>query len=378
MNNNNKSRVGEKMKTSVGEYGTQQALEKMKIPYKREIKLENLVSAKKTKLPTDFLIRVDDKVGMIEFNGRQHYHATSDWRKSLEEMGNTFNKQQKNDQRRRNYVFETGIPLLEIHFKDFDNIESIIKHFVGHIQSDCSQPETQYGEFSRGYFASIRKRKSPLYRKAWLLFFEEDKPIDQKKIALNEVDFKTNEVDKKFGYLLLDEGKILWTKDKFDKHIKEPSALRAQVEKLKKENRKLQSSNDKLKDNHIKEINTLQKEAEKLKEESKKIQNAHDKAENTYIEKLEEENRRLKASSEKRKNNHAKKTNVLEAQIEKLKEENKKLKTSNGKLKNRYIKETNVLETQIEKLEEENKRLESPIHFIQRLRPRFIKERKKG
>lgn len=360
------------MKTSVGEYNTQLVLEKLKIPYKREVKLENLVSAKKTKLPADFLIRINDKVGMIEFNGRQHYHATSDWRKSLEEMGSAFNNRQKNDQRRRNYVYNAGIPLLEIHFKDFDNIESIITHYIKHIKNDCSQPETQYGEHSKGYFAPTTKRKTSAYKNAWLLFFDDEKPKEiQKTIRLEDVDFSMNETDKKLGFILLEDGKIIWTKEKLEEHIIEPKILRNQMEKQKKENRKLQSSYDKLRDNHLKETKMLQMDIEKLKEENKKLQTSHDKAENSYREKLEEENLRLKASNEKRKHSHVKKTNALESQLDKLKEENKKLKATNSKLKNKHVKATSMLEAQVKKLEEENKKLE-PNNLYQRIRQRLV------
>lgn len=358
------------MRTSVGEYYTQLVLEKMQIPYKREAKLENLVSAKKIKLPVDFLIRVDDKVGIIEFNGRQHYHATSDWSHSLDEMGSNFNKRQKSDQRRRNYVFETGIPLLEISFRDFDEIERIIKQFIQHIKDNCSQSKTNYGDYSAGYFTSIKKRKSLLYRKAWMQFAT-DKPSTQKSTSIDELKHDLAKIDKTYGFLPLDKGKILWTKVQLDDVIKENKVLHAQDKKLKEQIMTLQLAHDNMEkakeeqikkedskllphyERSIKKIDALHLENEKLKENHSHLQSRYDTLNNTYH----------------------KETTALQKEIQQLVTKNKNLQTSSANRKKRHTEKINQLTGQINHLIEENKRLETlnSQTFYERLADRFRK-----
>lgn len=81
----------------------------------------DLAIGKRKKFIPDF--RLPDRDNMIiEYNGDQHYKAVSKWggEKQLKH-------QQKRDAALRQYCEDNDIPLLEIHYKDFDHIEEILE-----------------------------------------------------------------------------------------------------------------------------------------------------------------------------------------------------------------------------------------------------------
>lgn len=71
----------------------------------------------------DFYIP-DNKVGkLIEYDGEFHYHETTKWNVSLDEI-------QERDAFKNVYAKEKGIPLLRIPYYERDNIESLILSFL--------------------------------------------------------------------------------------------------------------------------------------------------------------------------------------------------------------------------------------------------------
>ena len=75
----------------------------------------------------DFAIFDNNKklIGLIEFQGGQHYRA-------VEYFGGEdgFKLNQARDASKRNYCKENNIPLLEISYTKFDQINEILKEFI--------------------------------------------------------------------------------------------------------------------------------------------------------------------------------------------------------------------------------------------------------
>lgn len=80
----------------------------------------DLAIGKRKKFIPDFRLPTKDDM-IIEYNGEQHYRPKKEWggEKQLKH-------QQKRDAALRKYCEDNHIPLLEIHYKDFDRIEEIL------------------------------------------------------------------------------------------------------------------------------------------------------------------------------------------------------------------------------------------------------------
>lgn len=73
-------------------------------------------------LKFDFVVFINNSPILIEYNGKQHYEP-------VEHFGGeeTFRNQIKRDEIKRKYCSENSIKLIEISYKEFDNIETILK-----------------------------------------------------------------------------------------------------------------------------------------------------------------------------------------------------------------------------------------------------------
>lgn len=262
------------IKTSFGEHVTEMVLRKLKVKYKREVVLEELVDLNQKPLPIDFLILVEDRVAMIEFNGRQHYYGVNTWDGSLDEMSATFNRLQRNDQKRRDYVQRSGIPLLAIHFQDFESAEVVIKQFINHVVGRISKSEVAYAQSSRGYFTLAKKQNSELYRNAWRLFIVEKPSIYFSMQNIDLSDGNKNE----FGQIHLGDGKILWTERHFNKLISKNKSLENEFQnvfdemtvvkaKRKLRNKEIQAE----KEVYALQISELQNRIEELEAENERL-----------------------------------------------------------------------------------------------------------
>ena len=84
-------------------------------------------------LPFDFALidKLKQPIGMIEFNGTQHYQP-SDFssKKSLEEVQKDFEIRVTRDKIKREYCEKNNIPLLIIPYKSKNNIEQLVNSFV--------------------------------------------------------------------------------------------------------------------------------------------------------------------------------------------------------------------------------------------------------
>lgn len=100
---------------SKGEIKIRKILDEHQINYQQQKRFKNLSSL----LSFDFYIQ--EYRLLIEFQGEQHFHAIPHF------GGETkFLKQQENDKRKRQYCKDNKYSLLEISYKEMDNIENIL------------------------------------------------------------------------------------------------------------------------------------------------------------------------------------------------------------------------------------------------------------
>ena len=193
---------------SKGEQNVVKVLKSLKVEYRTEVMFDGLTNELGVSLPIDFVIKVDDKLAMIEFNGQQHYQDLGD------DIAD-FNNGVRNDVTRVNYAMKTGIPLLVIHFSDLSKIESIIKQFIGHIKGNCRRKQ-QYSDDTFGHFAQELVASAPKLTDVFVSTVatnESFQPVvdnDQFKLSQNQ----------EFGFVQIDpdkSGAIIWTVEQMNK-----------------------------------------------------------------------------------------------------------------------------------------------------------------
>lgn len=112
-----------KCKMSKGEKQIAEILKKLNIPFESQYKFDGCVF--KNKLYFDFAIFIDGKIGLIEFQGIQHYKDIVFFNKK-----NNFLSTQKKDAIKLNYAKKKNINLLLIPYYEIENIEKIICTFI--------------------------------------------------------------------------------------------------------------------------------------------------------------------------------------------------------------------------------------------------------
>ncbi len=114
-----------KCKMSKGEREVENVLKKIKIKYNCQHKFDDCLY--KQKLPFDFVIFINNKIGLIEYQGEQHY-------KQVDFGGNnansTLEENIRRDRIKADYAKRKEIPLLLISYDTFDNIEEEIVKFI--------------------------------------------------------------------------------------------------------------------------------------------------------------------------------------------------------------------------------------------------------
>lgn len=117
---------------SKGEQAVQSYLDYNNLKYKREFTFDDCIN--KAPLPFDFAVIKDEKLGIIEFDGKQHFE-------SIEWFGGQegFEYTKHNDNIKNKYCEENNIPLLRIPYWDFNNINSLIDNFINEFKADGCQ-----------------------------------------------------------------------------------------------------------------------------------------------------------------------------------------------------------------------------------------------
>lgn len=120
-------------KSSRGEITIASILNKYSLNYKSQARFDSCKD--KRPLPFDFLVQTNKKF-LIEFNGLQHYQATS-WNSSMsnEEIDETFKAVQHRDLIKRQWCLDNNIPLLIIPYWELNKVETIILDFLNKIEA---------------------------------------------------------------------------------------------------------------------------------------------------------------------------------------------------------------------------------------------------
>jgi hypothetical protein len=110
-------------KESRGERKIRLYLEKEKINFVRQYTFEKCRD--KYKLPFDFCLYIDNQIGLIEYQGCQHFYP-------VEMFGGqkVFNETVKRDSIKQKFCTKNKIPLLKINYQNFDNTEKLIEDFI--------------------------------------------------------------------------------------------------------------------------------------------------------------------------------------------------------------------------------------------------------
>ena len=79
----------------------------------------------------DFLIENENyKPIVIEYNGEQHYRPVTFGKNSQEKAEENFKKQKEHDNIKREFCKKYDYNLLEIHYKDYGDINKIISGYL--------------------------------------------------------------------------------------------------------------------------------------------------------------------------------------------------------------------------------------------------------
>ena len=129
-------------------------LQKKNIKFLQEYRFKNLTNEDGIILPVDFVICLNNKLAIIEYNGSQHtnrrlYHAG----RTEDKAELKFNRRVMNDLERKKFSKENKIPLLTISHRDNNQKLEIIKNFIQDLQVRCSDFKL-YGKDSSGNFYS--------------------------------------------------------------------------------------------------------------------------------------------------------------------------------------------------------------------------------
>lgn len=113
--------------SSKGELEVSKILDIMNIKYIREYKFEECINkVTNRKLPFDFFIPEFNMI--IEYHGQQHYECVR-FSKSMDEnqLKQKLQTRKKLDKLKVNFCMDNKIKFLEISYKNFNNIEDILK-----------------------------------------------------------------------------------------------------------------------------------------------------------------------------------------------------------------------------------------------------------
>ena len=109
-----------KSKSTYKEESVCQLLEKWGYRITRQKEFEDCIDKRKLR----FDIYLDDYNVLIEYQGEQHYYPISyDDNQSLEEINNKYNYTILHDEIKRNYCIKNNIPLVEIPYWEYDDLE---------------------------------------------------------------------------------------------------------------------------------------------------------------------------------------------------------------------------------------------------------------
>lgn len=127
-------------------------LNNLQVLFDRERKFNDLRSkSDHSMLPVDFALNINGFLAIIEYNGAQHYAPKN----NSESAKNAFRRLTANGTSRLNFCEKNNIPLLIIHYKDKDQIQTIIKSFIDDINNDLHNRTQKYTAHTKGFFHNV-------------------------------------------------------------------------------------------------------------------------------------------------------------------------------------------------------------------------------
>lgn len=119
---------------SKGERMLQESLDQLKIENRTQYTFQGCKD--KRCLPYDFMIMVDGRVGVIEYDGRAHFEIVKQFHGSDPEISlSKFQKQQNHDLIKNRYTRDNNISLLRISYKEDDEILKWLTDFIHKMKS---------------------------------------------------------------------------------------------------------------------------------------------------------------------------------------------------------------------------------------------------
>lgn len=114
-------------KESKGERKIRFCLEKLKINFKTQHKFNDCKNKKL--LPFDFILWLENKILLIEYQGEQHFKPMGFGSKNPELALEKLKRTQFTDKIKFDYCVKNNIPLLLIPYTEYDNVELILENF---------------------------------------------------------------------------------------------------------------------------------------------------------------------------------------------------------------------------------------------------------
>ena len=205
---------------SVGEKFVADKLEDLNIRFNHEVELDGLVSEKDATfhLPCDFVLDIDGRIAVIEFNGQQHYEVWDDVE--------TYARLVTNDARRLKFALDNGIPYLVIHYKD--GVKSTINNIINEFISDVKKQRTtsmKYTARTYGHFGTYDASNNARY-----------------KDVFPNTSFPHMEKNEAVGYIQIDAEKIIiWDKSSLEMLLTSNDDLNNKANRLYVQNKSLRS-----------------------------------------------------------------------------------------------------------------------------------------
>jgi hypothetical protein len=118
----------QKCLSSKGETKVRHVLKKKQVVFEEQCRFEDCLNV--SPLPFDFLLIINGKKAIIEYQGEQHYRAVGFGNKDKNDVAIKFENLKYRDKIKENWCLEKDIPLMVIPFHEYCNVESLISDFI--------------------------------------------------------------------------------------------------------------------------------------------------------------------------------------------------------------------------------------------------------
>jgi hypothetical protein len=206
------------MSNSSGEKVVAEILDSLGVAYERERMFNGLTNKEKVQLPVDFAININNKLGIVEYNGPSHYSPETSshidvtrWKRAV-----------ANDNKRMTFCKKYKIPYLVIHYKNTDELDTIIEKFVNEMQNKRSGTvKLKLAKNTKAYFWGQNYAA-----------YDFDVEIPE-EVTLNETD-TIDVTSSVYGFVEIGDDRIVWTRTAVNKLLNENKRLQTEIESYKR------------------------------------------------------------------------------------------------------------------------------------------------